>query len=103
MSGLSPAFRDELVPLFDALAAAVGLPALEPRMSRDSYSVKVAAGQVLVPVRFEVHWRRFEKVPTDLVRDAAYAARRSTMDPFDEADCQTFAQVFLRDHVLGGT
>ena len=75
---------------------------LEARLSREAYAVRVAPPEVFVPVRFEVHWRRFGTVPTDLMRDAALAARRMARPTEDEADRVLFAELFVRDHVLGG-
>lgn len=99
MDELSDAFRRRLEPLFAALASELGRRPFRIRLDATAHAVRLAGDEVQVPVRFEVHWRRFGTVPTDLVRDAAYAACRG-QPKADEADCQAFAEVFLRDHVL---
>lgn len=85
----------------DALAAALGRSRFELELDPRAHAVRLREPHVLVPVRYEVHWRRFHTLPTDLVRDAAYLAKRASPDRPDEADCQAFSQWFLREHVLG--
>lgn len=99
MSGLSPEFRAELEPLLARLADATGRPGFEPEADPASHKVRLQDNRILVPIRYEVHWRRFRTMPTELVRDVAYAAWRQKGEG-DEADWQALAESFVRDHLM---
>lgn len=99
MTPLSPDFQARLDEVFQSLGSALARPAFRARLEERTHEARLEGDTVAVPVRFEVHWRRFGTVPTDLVRSAAYAAARAT-GRMDDADAQVFAEAFLRDHVL---
>ena len=100
MAELSPEFRDALAPLLAALGAATGRAPLRPFLGGE-HAVKLEGDALRVPVRFELHWRRFRTLPTDLLREAAFQARRAQRVPGeDEADWTVFAEAFVRDEVL---
>lgn len=101
MPELSPDFHRELQRLLDELRRVVDAPVLEPRLDDGTHRLRIQAGTVRVPVRYEVHWRRFRTLPTELVRDLAFAVVRWVRPEEDEADAQVFAEAFLRDAVLG--
>ena len=97
MPGLSPEFVQRLDPILADLGRRLGIPALHAEFDPTTDRVRVQGETVRVPAKHEIHWRRFQTLPTDLVREAAYAlARRSQ----DEADAHAFAEAFLRDAVL---
>lgn len=64
--------------------------------------VRVAGARVSIPVRYEIHWRRFQTIATELLRDAAFEASRVNQPELDEADRVVFAEVFVRDRLLSG-
>lgn len=103
MSGsrLSPDFETAIGQLLSILAQALQratpwVPVLDPAAAR----VRLVQDALRIPVRYELHWRRFGVVPTELAHEAAYAAHALVNPEGDEADRLTFAEVFVRDHVL---
>jgi hypothetical protein len=98
VTGFTPEFEQALARIFALLGQELWHRDLVPVLDASAAAPRVQEGRVHVPVRFEVHWRRFQTLPTDLVRDAAYAAARQSGR--DEADAMVFAEVFLREHVL---
>lgn len=100
MPDLSPEFRQRLDPLLGALAQSLGHNPYELRLDPAGHRVRLDGEILWIPVRYEVHWRRFHAVPTELVREAAYWAKRLGHGAADEADCEAFAEAFLRDNLL---
>lgn len=105
-------FLRRLRPLLDALQRDLHGPpytlVVEPGLRR----VQLRDGRFHVPRADADHWSRFGTLPTSLVRDLAYHAKRAALaragvenQAVVEADALTYAEVFLRSAYLeaGGT
>jgi hypothetical protein len=99
--------RIELDAALAALAANLRLPRFEVEAREPAKSVDLRGDVLLVPGSMVQHWERFGVMPTTLLRDAAYAARRlrAQLDGESgagmEADAHAYAERFLRDFSLG--
>lgn len=100
LSDFSPEFRAELEAIFADLATELETEPYEVVLDPDVQAVIFDGRRILVPRRFEAHWRRFRTVPTDLVRDAAYLAALRAAPLMDDADRQVMTEAFVRDRLL---
>ena len=104
MAGADAELPAALAPALAALATALHREAFRASVVPTAYRVRVRGSEIEIPVQYEIHWRRFQTIPTQVVRDIAYLAKREASLPVpDDADCHAFAEVFVRDHVLGDT
>lgn len=88
----------------EVLSRELRLPPLKAVVDASAHRARLREHTLQVPVKYEVHWRRFRTLPLELIREAAYLAKQQQSLPVpDEADCRAFAEVFVRDHVLGDT
>lgn len=99
MNDLSPEFRSTLRDLFVPLARALQHAEYDVRLDPAGHRGRLDEDLILVPVRYEVHWRRFRTIPTELVRDVVFEAHRRS-GRGDEADWMVAAEAYVRDHVL---
>ncbi len=98
MTDLSPEFHRELEALVAELVRRLGMPPPRLQADAEAHGLRFRADEIRVPVRYEIHWRRFRSLPTELARDLAHAAGRA--QGYDEVDAQAFAETFVRDVVL---
>lgn len=108
MSDIPAELDAELRKVWSALGADVGVAAtrflVQPRILRGFLERDV----FVVPESHVNHFRRFGTIPTSLVRDAAYEAKKrqltggATRASSIEADAMAYAEAFLRAAMLQG-
>lgn len=96
------AFVDELQNMLDALGSDTGLEGLTFEVLAGAYRAEFHGTVLLVPRTHVDHWNRFGVFPTALLRDAAYGAKRISLQragvggPDLETDALAYAEGFLK-------
>jgi hypothetical protein len=100
---LPPQLLEELGRLLAALSQDLGAPIPTIRILPGALHASVQGGVLSLPGQHVSHWRRFGVIPTALVRDVAYSAKREQLLRHGgmaraqvEADAMAYAERFLR-------
>lgn len=108
MTDVPKELNDELQKVWTALVHDLGVPTVrflvQPRILRGFLEGDV----FVVPESHVQHFGRFGTIPTSLVRDSAYEAKKRQLAKVGkrgssvEADAMAYAEVFLRAAMLQG-
>lgn len=108
MSDLPADLDVELKKVWSALGADLGVTAARFLVQSGILRGFLESDVFVVPESHVKHFRRFGTIPTSLVRDAAYEAKKrqlaggTTGASSVEADAMAYAEVFLRAAMLQG-
>jgi hypothetical protein len=107
MTEVPPELRRELDKIWAALMADVGAPKVTFIMQAGTIRAFLQGNVFVVPASHAKHFERFGTIPTSLVRDAAYEAKKRQVTATGkkgasiEADALAYAEVFLRAAMAG--
>src|SRR5687767_8099005 len=99
----------ELEKIWGALMQDLGTPKVRFVLQRGLLRAFLKNGLFVVPEGHAKHFERFGTIPTSLVRDAAYEAKKQQLAGTTkkgasvEADAMAYAEVFLRAAMDGAT
>lgn len=108
MNAIPAELQGELNKIWAALVSDVGAPHVTFTLQRGLIRAFLQKDVFFVPESHAKHFQRFGTVPTSLVRDAAYEAKKrqlvdgATKRSSIEADAMAYAEVFLRAAMAQG-
>lgn len=108
MTEAPPGLVEELQKIWDALVADLAVPPVGFVLQRGTIRGFLEGDLFAVPETHATHFERFGTVPTSLIRDAAYAAKKRQLASAGErgasmeADALAYAEVFLRAAMARG-
>jgi hypothetical protein len=109
MREIAEPFAAELGTLWSALVADLGVPAVQFVVQPGAVHAFLQEDVLVVPEAHARHFSRFGNLPTALVRDMAYAAKKWQMQGGSaprasvEADALAYAELFLRASTMHDT
>ncbi|HEX9816955.1 MAG TPA: hypothetical protein VGB18_08235 [Candidatus Thermoplasmatota archaeon] len=108
MTDLPKDLAEELQKVWTALVSDLGVPAVRFVVQPGTIRGFLQQDVFVVPESHVKHFGRFGTIPTSLVRDAAYEAKKRQLGKTQklgssaEADAMAYAEVFLRAAMMQG-